>query len=116
MFGLFNMGEQDAWHERQKRNETAQGESNFSSLEILRILTLNLAGDGDFQQFYDPQHQYQNSLSALSRAEEKSNDEMIETQNLRHKHTEFFLQKERQFLEHLISKAESICPTIFGSK
>ncbi|XP_073819814.1 uncharacterized protein [Musca autumnalis] len=108
MFGLFNMGEQEAWR------DTAN-ESNCSSIEILRILTLNLTGDGEFQQYLNENnHDY----AALA-----MNPEMVHVNGasqrgtsvtLRSKHIDFFLQNERSFVAQFIEKAFDICPTIFG--
>lgn len=100
MFGLFNMGEQEAW-----RDNTS--ESNCSSIEILRILTLNLTGDGEFQQYLNDNNRDYAAL-ALDPSQRGS------TITIRSKHIGYFLQNERSFVAQFIEKAFDICPTIFG--
>uniref|UniRef100_A0A1I8PN77 Coiled-coil protein 142 C-terminal domain-containing protein n=1 Tax=Stomoxys calcitrans TaxID=35570 RepID=A0A1I8PN77_STOCA len=110
MFGLFNMGDQEAW-----RDNTAS-ESNCSSLEILRILTLNLTGDGEFQQYLNDNNR---DYAALALDPEgarscSASAQRGSTVTLRSKHIEYFLQTERSFVAQFIQKAFDICPTIFG--
>lgn len=102
VFGLFNMGEQDAWREHQQQQHNA--ESTSSSLEILRTLNISFAA-GD----YHPA-----PAAYCDSAQDFGADVTKDHQSLRSKHTESFLQKERIFLAQLISKATEICPTIFG--
>lgn len=102
VFGLFNMGEQDAWREHQQQQHNA--ESTSSSLEILRTLNISFAA-GD----YHPA-----PAAYCDSAQDFSADATKDHQSLRSKHTESFLQKERIFLAQLIAKATEICPTIFG--
>ena len=104
VFGLFNMGEQDAWREHEQHNN----ESTSSSLEILRTLNISFAA-GDYQQYSDPAQDYKSMQLAATTAPEGDDH-----QSLRCKHTESFLQKERIFIAQFIAKATEICPTIFG--
>lgn len=104
VFGLFNMGEQDAWREHQQHNN----ESTSSSLEILRTLNISFAA-GDYQPYCDPEQDYKSMHLAGTCAPTAEDN-----QSLRCKHTESFLQKERIFIAQLIAKATEICPTIFG--
>ncbi|ALC46001.1 CG13842 [Drosophila busckii] len=106
IFGLFNMGEQDAWREQQLHND----ESTSSSLEILRTLNISFAA-GDYQPYNTDSVQDYNPLQL---ADASGAD--LDYQSLRCKHTEEFLQKERSFLDQLIAKAIDICPTIFESR
>ncbi|KAH8409869.1 hypothetical protein KR222_011683, partial [Zaprionus bogoriensis] len=102
VFGLFNMGEQDAWreHQQQQRNN----ESTSSSLEILRTLNISFAaGDYHAVPYCDSAPEF-NAVSAQ------------DNQSLRCKHTESFLHKERIFIAQLIAKATEICPTIFDNR
>lgn len=103
VFGLFNMGEQDAWREQQNL------ESTSSSLEILRTLNISFAA-GDYQPYCDSAQDYKSMQMQM--AEESPQDQ--DRQSLRCKHTESFLQKERVFIAQLIAKATEISPTIFG--
>lgn len=104
IFGLFNMGEQDAWREQQQQQHH-NNESTSSSLEILRTLNISFAA-GEYQQYCDPGQDYKSMQLAAADAGDN--------QSLRCKHTESFLQKERLFIAQLITKATEICPTIFG--
>ncbi|XP_032295368.2 uncharacterized protein [Drosophila virilis] len=104
VFGLFNMGEQDAWREHQQHNN----ESTSSSLEILRTLNISFAA-GDYQPYCDPAQDYK-SMHLAGTSDPAPED----NQSLRCKHTESFLQKERIFIAQLIAKATEICPTIFA--
>ncbi|XP_017869827.1 PREDICTED: uncharacterized protein LOC108618361 [Drosophila arizonae] len=105
IFGLFNMGEQDAWREQQQQHHNH--ESTSSSLEILRTLNISFAA-GEYQQYCDPGQDYKSMQLAAPDAGDN--------QSLRCKHTESFLQKERLFIAQLITKATEICPTIFDSR
>ncbi|XP_030369877.1 uncharacterized protein LOC115620663 [Scaptodrosophila lebanonensis] len=106
VFGLFNMGEQDAW--RDHHND----ESTSSSLEILRTLNISFGASagavgGEYQPYCESAPDY-NALH-ISGEDDREQDQ----QSLRCKHTESFLQKERVFIAQLITKAADICPTIF---
>lgn len=104
IFGLFNMGEQDAWREQQQHTN----ESTSSSLEILRTLNISFAA-GDYQQYSDTAQDYKSMQPAAT-----NDTDAGDNQSLRCKHTESYLQKERLFLAQFIAKATEICPTIFG--
>ncbi|KAH8276791.1 hypothetical protein KR026_000809 [Drosophila bipectinata] len=104
VFGLFNMGEQDAWREQQHL------ESTSSSLEILRTLNISFAA-GDYQPYCDSAQDYKSMQMADSNLQEQDH----QSQSLRCKHTESFLQKERVFIAQLIAKATEISPTIFDN-
>jgi len=106
VFGLFNMGEQDAWREHQQQHND---ESTSSSLEILRTLNISFAA-GDYQPYCESAQEF----NALNEAGADADEEGQDHQSLRCKHTESFLQKERIFIAQLIAKATEICPTIFG--
>ncbi|KNC30174.1 hypothetical protein FF38_07661 [Lucilia cuprina] len=106
MFGLFNMGEQEAWREN--------NESNCSSIEILRILTLNLTTDGDFQQYINESPRDYSALNLDPEMVRNNNTKHGTTVTLRSKHIEMFLQNERSFVAQFIERAFDICPTIFG--
>ncbi|XP_034487030.1 uncharacterized protein LOC117791400 [Drosophila innubila] len=108
VFGLFNMGEQDAWREHQQQHND---ESTSSSLEILRTLNISFAA-GDYQPYCDSAQDY----NALGEAGAEPAVEGQDPQSLRCKHTESFLQKERIFIAQLIAKATEICPTIFDNR
>jgi len=105
VFGLFNMGEQDAWREQQNL------ESTSSSLEILRTLNISFAA-GDYQPYCDSAQDYKSMQMQMADASLQVQDH--DHQSLRCKHTESFLQKERVFIAQLIAKATEISPTIFG--
>lgn len=110
MFGLFNMGEQEAWRDN-------ANESNCSSIEILRILTLNLTGDGEFQQYLNENnHDYAALALNPDMARLNSASQRGTSVTLRSKHIDYFLQNERSFVAQFIEKAFDICPTIFGKK
>ncbi|KAL9891076.1 uncharacterized protein ACN427_009788 [Glossina fuscipes fuscipes] len=106
MFGLFNMNDQEAWRDT--------NESNCSSLEILRILTLNLTSDGDFQQFYTEQTNRDYTALTLTPEPGSSSTKGSSAIHMRSKHIEYFLQNERSFVKQFIEKAYDISPTIFG--
>jgi len=106
VFGLFNMGEQDAWREHKQQHKD---ESTSSSLEILRTLNISFAA-GDYQTYCESAQEF----NALNEAGADADEEGQDHQSLRCKHTESFLQKERIFIAQLIAKATEICPTIFG--
>lgn len=107
MFGLFNMGEQEqAWPEN--------NESTCSSLEILRILTLNLTTDGDFQQYLNESPRDYSAMNLDPQMARNGGGNRGSTVTLRSKHIELFLQNERSFVAQFIEKAYDICPTIFG--
>lgn len=106
MFGLFNMNDQEAWRDT--------NESNCSSLEILRILTLNLTSDGDFQQFYTEQTNRDYSALTLTPEPGSSSTKGSSAIHMRSKHIEYFLHNERSFVKQFIEKAYDISPTIFG--
>ncbi|KAH8312619.1 hypothetical protein KR044_011687 [Drosophila immigrans] len=120
VFGLFNMGEQDAWREHQQQQQN--NESTSSSLEILRTLNISFAA-GDYQPYCESAQDY-NALQLPSTSgaaagvgtEAEARDDAQDHQSLRCKHTESFLQKERVFIAQLIAKATEICPTIFDSR
>uniref|UniRef100_A0A1A9WJB3 Coiled-coil protein 142 C-terminal domain-containing protein n=1 Tax=Glossina brevipalpis TaxID=37001 RepID=A0A1A9WJB3_9MUSC len=106
MFGLFNMNDQEAWRDT--------NESNCSSLEILRILTLNLTSDGDFQQFYTEQTNRDYSALTLTPESASNSTKRSSVFYMRSKHIEYFLHNERLFVTQFIEKAFDISPTIFG--
>ncbi|EDW80623.1 uncharacterized protein Dwil_GK11629 [Drosophila willistoni] len=107
VFGLFNMGEQDAWREQQNL------ESTSSSLEILRTLNISFAA-GDYQSYCESAQDY-NAMVVTDTSQGQGQGQGQEQQSLRCKHTESFLQKERLFIAQLIAKALEICPTIFDN-
>uniref|UniRef100_A0A1A9VBA1 Coiled-coil protein 142 C-terminal domain-containing protein n=1 Tax=Glossina austeni TaxID=7395 RepID=A0A1A9VBA1_GLOAU len=100
------MNDQEAWRDT--------NESNCSSLEILRILTLNLTSDGDFQQFYTEQTNRDYSALTLTPEPGSSSTKGSSTIHMRSKHIEYFLHNERSFVKQFIEKAYDISPTIFG--
>ncbi|KAH8361759.1 hypothetical protein KR200_004089 [Drosophila serrata] len=106
VFGLFNMGEQDAWREQQNL------ESTSSSLEILRTLNISFAA-GDYQPYCDSAQDYKSMQMQLTDASLQVQEH--DHQSLRCKHTESFLQKERVFIAQLIAKATEISPSIFDN-
>ncbi|XP_068156723.1 uncharacterized protein [Drosophila tropicalis] len=109
VFGLFNMGEQDAWREQQNL------ESTSSSLEILRTLNISFAA-GDYQSYCESAQDYNAMVvTDTSQGQGQVQGQGQEQQSLRCKHTESFLQKERLFIAQLIAKAMEICPTIFDN-
>uniref|UniRef100_A0A1A9ZHN7 Coiled-coil protein 142 C-terminal domain-containing protein n=1 Tax=Glossina pallidipes TaxID=7398 RepID=A0A1A9ZHN7_GLOPL len=97
---------QEAWRDT--------NESNCSSLEILRILTLNLTSDGDFQQFYTEQTNRDYSALTLTPEPGSSSTKGSSVIHMRSKHIEYFLHNERSFVKQFIEKAYDISPTIFG--
>ncbi|KAI9579852.1 hypothetical protein GQX74_000640 [Glossina fuscipes] len=97
---------QEAWRDT--------NESNCSSLEILRILTLNLTSDGDFQQFYTEQTNRDYTALTLTPEPGSSSTKGSSAVHMRSKHIEYFLQNERSFVKQFIEKAYDISPTIFG--
>lgn len=107
IFGLFNMGEQDAWREHQLHQQQHNAESTSSSLEILRTLNISFAA-GDYHAAP--------AAALCDSAQDFNADATKDHQSLRLKHTESFLQKERIFIAQLIAKATEICPTIFGEQ
>lgn len=107
IFGLFNMGEQDAWREHQLHQQQHNAESTSSSLEILRTLNISFA-TGDYHATAPAAY--------CDSAQDYNADATKDHQSLRLKHTESFLQKERIFIAQLIAKATEICPTIFGEQ
>ncbi|XP_026840161.1 uncharacterized protein LOC6587724 [Drosophila persimilis] len=106
VFGLFNMGEQDAWREQQNH------ESTSSSLEILRTLNISFAA-GDYPPYCDSAQDCKAMQIADGNLQLQDADQ--DHQSLRCKHTESFLQKERVFIAQLIAKATEISPTIFDN-
>ncbi|XP_017114543.1 uncharacterized protein LOC108137395 [Drosophila elegans] len=106
VFGLFNMGEQDAWRTQQNL------ESTSSSLEILRTLNISFAA-GDYQPYCDTAQDYKSMQLQMADGSLQVQDH--DHQSLRCKHTESFLQKERVFIAQLIAKATEISPTIFDN-
>ncbi|XP_034662318.1 uncharacterized protein LOC117897513 [Drosophila subobscura] len=106
VFGLFNMGEQDAWREQQNL------ESTSSSLEILRTLNISFAA-GDYPPYCDSAQDCKAMQIADGNLQVQDADH--DHQSLRCKHTESFLQKERVFIAQLIAKATEISPTIFDN-
>ena len=100
------MGEQEAWREN--------NESNCSSLEILRILTINLTTDGDFQQYLNENPRDYTALCLDPEMAQNATINRGGSMAMRNKHIELFLQNERSFVAQFIEKAFDICPTIFG--
>ncbi|XP_018802572.1 PREDICTED: uncharacterized protein LOC108977375 [Bactrocera latifrons] len=123
LFGLFNISEQEQAEAAATAAGTSSGatlsavatamdlevtasaavgdtcESTASSLEILRILTLNMHGDGEYIN-------YNNSTDMDSGVrKEKSSC---------HKYAEHFLERERAYLGQLIAKSYDYCPSVFG--
>ncbi|XP_054747601.1 uncharacterized protein LOC129253319 [Anastrepha obliqua] len=126
LFGLFNLSEQEQAEAAAAAAGTSSGtmpaaaapsattltatadvaagencESTASSLEILRILTLNMHGDND--EF----HSYSNDNKDVG------SKGRMQKSNCR-KYAEHFLQRERLYLTQLIDKAYDYCPSIFG--
>lgn len=123
LFGLFNMSEQEQFEAAAAAAGTSTGpmvaagasttesgasagggaaatcESTASSLEILRILTLNMHGDDEY-------NDYNNTTDiGVGVRKEKSNC---------HKYAERFLELERVYLSQLIAKSYDYCPSVFG--
>nr|XP_036233800.1 uncharacterized protein LOC106627767 isoform X2 [Bactrocera oleae] len=103
LFGLFNMSEQEqAEAAAADLKVTAVGdtcESTASSLEILRILTLNMHGDAEYIDYND--------------ATDMDGGVRKEKSNCR-KYAENFLERERAYLSQLIAKSHDYCPSVFG--
>ncbi|XP_067616359.1 uncharacterized protein [Eurosta solidaginis] len=115
LFGLFNISEEEQAEAAVVAARTSCGptavsnttvltanmpveenyESTASSLEILRILTLNTHLDNEFNSY------------------NYAEDFGMEKSNCR-KYAEHFLQRERAYLTQLIAKAYDYCPSIFG--
>ncbi|XP_037948176.1 uncharacterized protein LOC119679743 [Teleopsis dalmanni] len=106
MLGLLNINKQ----EESKRNSWLENcESNCSSLEILRILTLNIGTDEIHQCFQNDSYAFnrplRNNSDGFQTDVEKDNNQC-------RKHTNMFLERERMLIEQLLSKANEICPSI----
>lgn len=120
LFGLFNMSEQEQAEAAAAAAGTSSGvtvpvgatatdlkvtavgdtcESTASSLEILRILTLNMHGDAEYIDYND--------------ATDMDGGVRKEKSNCR-KYAENFLERERAYLSQLIAKSHDYCPSVFG--